>query len=199
MKTTTISNFTQVKGPVKDYLTGKIGRRPFLRRLTALGLTATAARQYSELLASPAASPPVSPAGEGSISIVEGTAGELFVEQLSRCGVRFVFFNPSTGDSPIFDALLNRSDMQVILALQEGVLTAMADGYAKASGKIPFVTCARPGFPNTLVHMFNAYKDRTPMIVAVDQTGGTARGRWGFQEVLRSIFASGVKTTPRQE
>ncbi len=183
MKTTTISNFTHVKGPVKDYLTGKIGRRPFLRRLTALGLTATAARQYSELLASPAASPPVSPAGEGSISIVEGTAGELFVEQLSRCGVRFVFFNPSTGDSPIFDALLNRSDMQVILALQEGVLTAMADGYAKASGKIPFVTCARPGFPNTLVHMFNAYKDRTPMIVAVDQTGGTARGRWGFQEV----------------
>ena len=61
--------------------------------------------------------------------MVEGTAGEVFVEQLKQCGVRFVFFNPSTGDYPIFDALLNRPDMQVIMALQEGVLTAMADGY----------------------------------------------------------------------
>ncbi len=183
METTQIGDSTQIKGPVKEYLLGNIGRRSFLRRLTATGLTATAARQYMELLASPAATPRVPAAGEGTISVVEGTAGEVFVEQLKQCGVRFVFFNPSTGDYPIFDALLNRPDMQVILALQEGVLTAMADGYAKASGKIPFVTCARPGFPNTLVHMFNAYKDRTPMIVSIDQPGQSSLGRWGFQVV----------------
>lgn len=183
METTQIGDSTQIKGPVKEYLLGNIGRRSFLRRLTATGLTATAARQYMELLASPAATPRVPAAGEGKISVVEGTAGEVFVEQLKQCGVRFVFFNPSTGDYPIFDALLNRPDMQVILALQEGVLTAMADGYAKASGKIPFVTCARPGFPNTLVHMFNAYKDRTPMIVTIDQPGQSSLGRWGFQVV----------------
>ena len=100
MKTTTVIDSTQVKGPVKDYLLGNIGRRSFLRRLTATGLTATAARQYWELLAAPGPSP-VSPAAEGEISIVEGTAGEIFVEQLKRCGVRFVFFNPSTGDYPI--------------------------------------------------------------------------------------------------
>ena len=198
MKTTTVIDSTQVKGPVKDYLLGNIGRRSFLRRLTATGLTATAARQYWELLAAPGPSP-VSPAAEGEISIVEGTAGEIFVEQLKRCGVRFVFFNPSTGDYPIFDALLNRPDMQVIMALQEGVLTAMADGYAKASGKIPFVTCARPGFPNTLVHMFNSYKDRTPVIVAVDQTGQGSRGRWGFQEVDELLRAAEPFTKWRWE
>ena len=183
METKTISDSATVKGPVKDCLLGNVDRRSFLRRLTALGLTVTAASQYWELLAAPAASPGVSPVGENTISIVEGTAGEILIEQLKQCGVRFVFFNPSTGDYPIFDALLKRSDMQVIMALQEGVLTSMADGYAKASGKIPFVTCARPGFPNTLVHMFNAYKDRTPMIVAIDQTSEISRGRWGFQEV----------------
>ncbi len=181
MKITNLTDSTQIKGPVKDFLLGNIGRRTFLNRLTALGLTATAARQYSQLVAAPAGT--AAAAGETSSAVIEGTAGEIFVEQLKRCGVRFVFFNPSTGDYPVFDALMNRSDMQVVLALQEGVLTAMADGYAKASGKIPFVTCARPGFPNTLVHMFNAYKDRTPMVVAIDQSGETARGRWGFQEV----------------
>ena len=183
METETTSDSATVKGPIKDCLLGNVDRRSFLHRLTALGLTATAASQYWELLAAPATSSAVGPVGENAISIMEGTAGEILVEQLKQCGVRFVFFNPSTGDYPIFDALLKRSDMQVIMALQEGVLTAMADGYAKASGKIPFVTCARPGFPNTLVHMFNAYKDRTPIIVAIDQTSQSSRGRWGFQEV----------------
>ncbi len=55
METTQIGDSTQIKGPVKEYLLGNIGRRSFLRRLTATGLTATAARQYMELLASPTA------------------------------------------------------------------------------------------------------------------------------------------------
>ena len=51
------SDSIQVEGAVQDYLSGNIGRRSFLRRLTALGFSATAASQYSKLLAAPAASP----------------------------------------------------------------------------------------------------------------------------------------------
>ena len=56
METTKVSDSVQVKGAVKDYLSGKIGRRSFLLRLTAGGLTATAAQRYFELIAAPAGS-----------------------------------------------------------------------------------------------------------------------------------------------
>ncbi len=39
------SDSIQVEGAVKDYQSGNIGRRSFLRRLTSLGFSATAARQ----------------------------------------------------------------------------------------------------------------------------------------------------------
>ena len=83
METTQIGDSTQIKGPVKEYLLGNIGRRSFLRRLTATGLTATAARQYMELLASPAATPRVPAAGEGTevrISAPGVIAGGLVAE-----------------------------------------------------------------------------------------------------------------------
>jgi len=38
---------------------------------------------------------------------VQGTGGALFVQQLKAAGVEFIFFNPSTGDFPIFDALVD--------------------------------------------------------------------------------------------
>ena len=183
METQKMTDSSAIKDPVRDCLLGNVDRRSFLHRLTSLGLTATAASQYWELLAKPTTSSNASPAEKNTISVVEGTAGEILVEQLKQCGVRFVFFNPATGDYPIFDAMLKRPDMQLIMALQEGVLTSMADGYTKASGKTSFVTCARPGFPNTLAHMFNAYKDRTPMIVAIGQTGEISRDAGAFRRL----------------
>ncbi|MEE8350415.1 MAG: amidohydrolase family protein, partial [Acidobacteriota bacterium] len=56
MDVTKVRDSVQVKGAVKDYLSGEIGRRSFLRRLTALGFTATAAQQYLALAAAPAGS-----------------------------------------------------------------------------------------------------------------------------------------------
>ena len=56
METMKVSDSVQIKGAVKDYLSGKIGRRSFLLRLTAGGLTATAAQRYFELVAAPAGS-----------------------------------------------------------------------------------------------------------------------------------------------
>ena len=53
---TQASDSTQVQGAVQDYLKGNIGRRTFLRRLSTLGFSATAAGQFSKLQAAPAAS-----------------------------------------------------------------------------------------------------------------------------------------------
>ena len=70
-----------------------------------------------------------------AIREVEGNGGRLFVEQLKAAGVEYIFFNPSTGDHPIFDALVDVPEIKLIKGIQEGAVTAMADGYARASGR----------------------------------------------------------------
>src|SRR5262249_56341687 len=42
-----------------------------------------------------------------TMRMMKGTGGALFVQQLKAAGVEHIFFNPSTGDYPIFDALVD--------------------------------------------------------------------------------------------
>ena len=60
------------------------------------------------------------------------------------------------------------------MGLHEGSLVHMADGYARASGKVPFVNVYMvPGTTNALSAVYAASKDRVPMIVtATQQTRG---------------------------
>ena len=49
--------------------------------------------------------------------------------------------------------------------------------------KVPFLLIARPGLPNAMANIFNAYRDRIPMIVSVDNVAEISRGRFGFEEI----------------
>ena len=139
-----VNSSVSMKESVRDFLQGNLNRRSFLTRLTALGFTAAAAQNFSQVLAAPKL--PASPA-DGPVSRVQGNGGAILVEQLKRCGVEFIFGNPSSHNGPIFDALIDRKDMHLILGTNENTLTAIADGYGKASGKTPFVTVSRPRLP----------------------------------------------------
>ena len=85
----------------------------------------------------------------------EGHRRRAIVQQLKAAGVEYIFFNPSTGDSPIFDALVDEPGIQLIKGVQEGAVVAMADGYARASGKIGVVIVANIGLPNAMTQMVN--------------------------------------------
>ncbi len=174
-----VNSSVSMKESVRDFLQGNLNRRSFLTRLTALGFTAAAAQNFSQALAAPKLS--ASPV-DGPVSRVQGNGGAILVEQLKQCGVEFIFGNPSSHNGPLFDALIDRKDMHLILGVNENTLTAIADGYGKASGKTPFVTVSRPGFPNTMTHIYNGFKDQTPLIVCADQIDEVARGRHGNQE-----------------
>lgn len=169
------------KGSVKQYLLGQISRRGFITSAVSAGVGTVVAGRMAEALAEPADIP--EPSGTGLSYIATGRGGDICVEQLSSSGVNFIFTNPSTGGAPIFDNLLDRDDIHVILCPHEGSLTAMADGYAKASGKVAFVSVSRPGSLNTHVNLFNAFHDRVPVIVVADQAPEERRGRFSFQEV----------------
>ena len=151
-----------MKELIKQYLDHGMSRRQLMTGLSALGMSAAAAKSVAQSLetfgqgAAPAA-----------MREMKGTGGALFVQQLKAAGVEHIFFNPSTGDYPIFDALVDEPAIHLIKGIQEGAVVAMADGYARASGKTGVVIVANIGLPNAMTQMVNSWKDQIPIVVAV--------------------------------
>ena len=125
---------------------------------------------------------PLAQAAPPAMRSVKGTGGALFVQQLKAAGVQHVFFNPSTGDYPIFDALVDEPAISLIKGIHEGAVVAMADGYARVSGKPGVVIVANIGLPNAMTQMVNSWKDQIPLLVAVASVEQEALGRDLFQE-----------------
>src|SRR5262249_3519681 len=107
-------------------------RRQLMSSLSALGMSTVAARSVAQSLETFGQGATVPAA---AMREMKGTGGALFVQQLKAAGVEYIFFNPSTGDYPIFDALGDEPASPPIQGIQEGGVVAMADGYARASGK----------------------------------------------------------------
>src|SRR5262244_1944881 len=163
-----------MKDLIKQYLDNGISRRKLMTGLSALGMSSVAVKAMAQSLSATA---PASAMRE-----VQGTGGALFVQQLKSAGVEYIFFNPSTGDFPIFDALVDEPSIQLIKGVQEGAVVAMADGYARASGKTGVVIVANIGLPNAMTQMVNSWKDQIPILVAVASVEQDALGRDLFQE-----------------
>jgi benzoylformate decarboxylase len=148
--------------------------------LTAAGVGVAAAKSMAKTLA-PFASAQAATM-TGAMHEMTGTGGALFVAQLKAAGVEYIFFNPSTGDAPIFDALVDEPAITLIKGVHEGALTAMADGYARLSGKTGVAIVANVGLPNAMTQMVNTFKDRIPLLVVVGAFGQEAIGREGPQD-----------------
>src|SRR5580704_10007365 len=170
-----------VKELIKQYLDNGISRRKLVSGLTTIGMSAVAAKAMAQNLA-PVAGAAAGAVAQGAARELQGTGGALFVAQLKAAGIKYIFFNPSTGDSPIFDALVDEPSIQLIKGVQEGAVVAMADGYARASGKPGVVIVANIGLPNAMTQMVNSWKDQIPILVAVASVEQDALGRDLFQE-----------------
>ena len=172
-----------MKDLIKQYLDQGLSRRQLVSGLSAVGMSTVAAKAMAQNLAPAAQSAaPAAAAAPAAIREVEGNGGRLFVEQLKAAGVEHIFFNPSTGDHPIFDALVDVPEINLIKGIQEGAVVAMADGYARASGRTGVVVVANIGLPNAMTQMVNTWKDQIPMLVAVASVDQDALGRDQLQE-----------------
>jgi benzoylformate decarboxylase len=95
---------------------------------------------------------------------------EAFLRLLLAEGVTHMFGNPGTTELPIMHALRDVPGMNYVLGLQESIVVAMADGYARASGEL--VSCnvhVAPGLGNAMGTLFTAWYSGTPMIVTAGQ------------------------------
>jgi benzoylformate decarboxylase len=157
-----------MKDLIKQYLDRGVSRRRFLTALGGVGLTATAADAMANSLAPFVGQGPAADVAPPWMRQMRGTGGALLLAQLKAAGVRHLFCNPSAAVGPFFDALVDEPEVHVIKALEEGALGAMADGYAKASGKPAFAMIDAAGMPAFMGQMYISWADRIPVVLAID-------------------------------
>ncbi len=111
------------------------------------------------------------------------TAAKEALAVLRANGIDRVFGNPGTTELPLLDGFVSE-DIAFHLCLHEGVATAMADGYGRATGTTGVVLVhTSVGTANTLVHVINAYCDRMPLLVMAGDKDDRLTGRGCFVEV----------------
>ena len=95
---------------------------------------------------------------------------QAFLEILKQEGVELMFGNPGTTELPLMDGLAREPGIRYILALQESVAIAMADGYAQASGKLAAVNVhTSPGLGNSMGMLYDATKAGSPLLLTAGQ------------------------------
>lgn len=162
---------------VHRYLTRDLSRRGFVRGMTRWGLSLAATRAILDSLEPLVRAEDASPRrGSPSDPLVAGTGASLLVAQLRAAGVSYVFNCNSSGTSAIFDALVDRADIGVIQCLHEGQMISVAQGYALASGETAFTLNGSVGLPNTLSNLYNAWKDRSPLVAASQREASDGHG-----------------------
>lgn len=108
-------------------------------------------------------------------------AAELLLQSMKSSGVRYIFGLPGSTEAPLLDALLSFPDLHYVLGLHEGIVVGMADGYARASGR-PAVANLHTtvGTGNGLTGLFNAWKDRSPVVTIATHKNSRILSRDGF-------------------
>ena len=124
-------------------------------------------------------SQPASPAAP-----THATGAEILCEALVREGVDTLFGYPGGAVLPIYDALVRRErELRHILSRHEQGAVHMAEGYARATGKVGVVlVTSGPGATNAVTGIANAMMDSTPLVVICGQVPRALLGSDAFQE-----------------
>jgi benzoylformate decarboxylase len=162
---------------VKKVLDRELSRRDFGAAMLAMGFSAAAIESVWRSAAAEVTGLPA----DGFEFI--GNGGEVLAECLQAAGVEYIFNANSTGQGAFYDALGARPELNLIIALQEGQATSIAQGYELASHKTAALMLPSIGIPNALSNLYNAWKDRSAIAVFSDGQDSTAAGRDGFQQL----------------
>jgi len=165
---------------VQQLLNNNLSRRGFITSMVAAGYSLAAAESAFSAVAPLAQGAEVSPA---LTRTVRGTGGDLMVEQILEAGAKYMFVSNGSGLGPLVDALVARPKLQLIQATHEGQVVAQASGYAMASGTPGFCMYSRVGLPHSTSNMYNAMKDRTPLVILSDHADTTAEGTDSHEDI----------------
>jgi acetolactate synthase-1/2/3 large subunit len=110
------------------------------------------------------------------------TGAQILWEALHREGVEVVFGYPGGAIMPAYDALLDSPIRHVLVRHEQGA-AHMADGYARASGKVGVaIATSGPGATNLVTGIATAMMDSVPMVCVTGQVASPFLGSDAFQE-----------------
>jgi benzoylformate decarboxylase len=92
------------------------------------------------------------------------------MESFVAHGVRHIFGNPGTTETPLLDSLPAFPQIQYIMALHEGVAVGAASFYAQAAGRATVANVhVAPGLGNAIGALYGAFKANSPVVVTAGQ------------------------------
>ncbi|OGQ82984.1 MAG: hypothetical protein A2289_03790 [Deltaproteobacteria bacterium RIFOXYA12_FULL_58_15] len=142
---------------------------------------------------------PGSPVGEGSKAHkpkrrnrdTKSRTADVLVDVLVETGVEVVFGVPGGAIAPLYDALIDRPEIQVVITRHEGHAVFAAAGYAQTTGKLGVVlVTSGPGVLNTFNGLGSAYVDGLPVLLLAGEAARAGFGRGAIQE--GSVYAVNI-------
>ena len=111
------------------------------------------------------------------------TGAQILWASLEREGVETVFGYPGGAILPVYDALKHSSIRHILVRHEQGA-THMADGFARASGRVGVaMATSGPGATNMVTGIATAMLDSSPVVCITGQVGSKFIGSDAFQEV----------------
>ncbi|QDZ91127.1 acetolactate synthase 3 large subunit [Shewanella decolorationis] len=111
------------------------------------------------------------------------SGASMIVRSLIDEGVKHIFGYPGGSVLDIYDALHLIPGIEHILVRHEQAAVHMADGYARATGKVGVVlVTSGPGATNAITGIATAYMDSIPLVVLSGQVPSSLIGNDAFQE-----------------
>lgn len=130
------------------------------------------------------------------------SGAQAIVQALDEQGVEVVFGIPGAYSMPLFDALYHHPRIRVITVRHEQAAAFMADGYARASGKIAAaILLPGPGVTNAYTGLGEAFADSSPVLLLatqvnrefINQDRGLLHELTGQLEILAPITKFSVR------
>ncbi|MGX2974960.1 acetolactate synthase 3 large subunit [Ursidibacter arcticus] len=111
------------------------------------------------------------------------SGAEMVVQSLRDEGVEYVFGYPGGSVLDVYDAIHTLGGIKHVLVRHEQGAVHMADGYARATGKVGCVlVTSGPGATNAITGIATAYSDSIPLVVFSGQVPSSLIGSDAFQE-----------------
>lgn len=112
------------------------------------------------------------------------TGGQIIWESLMQEGVDVVFGMPGGAILPTYDDLSKYNyPIHHVLVTHEQGASHMADGYARATGRVGVcIATSGPGAINLMTGLATAQMDSSPIVAITGQVPTSLLGRDGFQE-----------------